>query len=164
MCCRRLIYWSYRGGSIHSLCSCTRDFSLSALVAQPLGLLLWFWPYLCMWATLRHLLSAQARGSRGSNWLGQACSLMWERQEMVTDWGVCAQLQWHSLSSAHGGRGWCRGRESTMTALPLVQHSAMAPCFQGSLRFLQEHSWPQSSSHLSSQVVFMQLSSSLPSP
>ena len=81
---------------------------------------------------------------------------MWERQEVVTDWGVCAQLQWDSLSGAHGGRGWCVGRESTMAALPLVHHSAMAPCFQGSLCFLQEHSWLQSSSLLSPQAVSSQ--------
>lgn len=49
--------------------------------------------------------------------------------------------------------------ESTMVAPPLVHHSAMAPCFKGSLHFLQEHSWLQSPSLLSSQAVFTQVSS-----
>ena len=74
-----------------------------------------------MWTTLRHLLPAQARRGKGSDWLEHACSFTWEVQEVATDWGMHAcsgrrgiRQPWlgHALapmespSSAHRGRGW----------------------------------------------------------
>ena len=73
---------------------------------------LWFWPCLCMRATLRHLFHAQATGGKSSGWLGLTCSLTGQveggirlsqlgcagsacgsrgRQEVSTAWGApCA--------------------------------------------------------------------------
>ena len=82
------------------------------------------------------------------------------QQKLVTDWGVLFLVQ--VPPSAHRGRGWLVGTEFTMAVPPLLHHSTVISCFQGRPRFLQEHFWLQSSSHLSPQVVPEQLSSSFP--
>ena len=82
------------------------------------------------------------------------------QQKLVTDWGALSLVQ--VPPSAHRGRGWLVGTEFTMAVPPLLHHSTVISCFQGRPRFLQEHFWLQSSSHLSPQVVPEQLSSSFP--
>ena len=86
---------------------------------------------------------AQARGSKGSNWLGHACSLKWEGQEVATNWSA---RSWSSRRgfplletppSACRGRGRCVRKESVMVTLPLVRHTTVAPGSQGSLHYLQ---------------------------
>ena len=45
---------------------------------------LWFQPYFCVCATLRHLFSAQTRESKRSGWLGHTCSLRPGRGTVAT--------------------------------------------------------------------------------
>ena len=40
--------------------------------------------YLCIWSTLRCLLPAQVKSSKGSNLLREACSLGWKLAAVVT--------------------------------------------------------------------------------
>ena len=61
-----------------------------------------------------------------------------------------------ALPNAHGGRGWCMGREASMATLPFVCPSTMALCFYGDPGFFQEDSWLRSSFLPSPQAVSLQ--------
>ena len=68
---------------ICGLCSCMERFQFFVFSHTAPGAQLWFWPQLCMWAILRHLLPTQVRGDKGSNWVGHACSVRWERDKVA---------------------------------------------------------------------------------
>lgn len=93
---------------------------------------LWFWPHLFMWATLRCLLAALARGVKEvadwgtlihSGWGGIRC-VVWNAysirdiQEVTTEWAcsVLSQVRWPQIAEALAGVGhvgfWeVRGRD-----------------------------------------------------
>ena len=102
------IYQANLGDLIQGLCSCTERVPFLFLSRTTPGAQLWFWPHLCMCATLRHLFPAQVRGSESSRCLGHTCSLRpgcarvacsgGGRQAVVTNCG--GSLWWESLPVA----------------------------------------------------------------
>ena len=144
---RHRIYQASHGDLICSLCRCTKDFLFLSHTAP--GTQFWFWPHLCMCATLRHLFPAQVRGSESSSWLGHTYSLRpgrgtaatigmctnchgdRDRQAIATDWGALALVE--VPPSVRRGRGWHVG---VVAAPPLAHHSTMVPHFLGRPHFL----------------------------
>ena len=66
------------------MCSCTERFPFLFPSCTAPGAQLWFQPHFCVCATLRHLFSAQARGSKRSGRLGHTCSLRPGRGTVAT--------------------------------------------------------------------------------
>ena len=63
---RLRVYQANHGDLILSLHSCMERFPFLFLSHTAPGAQFWFWPHLHMWATLRHLFPAQARGVKSS--------------------------------------------------------------------------------------------------
>ena len=107
---RRRIYQANLGDLNHGLCNCTERFPFLLLSRTTPRAQLWFWPHLCVCATLRHLFLVQARGRESSGCLGHTYSLRLGRGMAATmkvsvsclrRWGPAGS--WNKLWRAHSG-------------------------------------------------------------
>ena len=84
------IYQANHGDLICSLCSCTERFPFLFLSHTAPGAQLWFWPHLCVCATLKHLFPAERETKQqliGAHLLTQA------REGYSGPTGVCMKVE-----------------------------------------------------------------------
>ena len=136
------VYQADHWDLICGLCSCTERFPFPFLSQTAPGAQLWFWPHLCMRATLRFLFATQVR-ERQKQWPIGSLSLigalirsgqgerrrpqLWhmqsacgrDQQEDATDWDVSggspSQCPWRQGPA--GGEGFCNGDPAPCTPL-----------------------------------------------
>ena len=142
------LYQADLGDLTHGVCSCKERSPPSLFFSRTApGAQLRFWPHLCMRATPRRLFRAQARGNTSCGWLGHTTS-SGRGGVRRPQGGVCELLQWRGLSGSCDRLGrtrscgcpsQCPRRQGLacgeVAALPLVQHSTMAPHFLGRPHF-----------------------------